>query len=74
MSLPAHLNADAMLERAVEQKVIYVAGSAFFVDGSGANLMRLSFSLPSEERIVEGVRRLAALIRQEVIRQRVGAQ
>jgi 2-aminoadipate transaminase len=74
VSLPAHLNADAMLERAVEQKVIYVAGSAFFVDGSGANLMRLSFSLPSEERIVEGVRRLAALIRQEVARQPVGAQ
>ena len=71
-SLPAHLSADAMLERAVEQRVIYVAGSAFFVDGSGANLMRLSFSLPSEERIVEGVRRLATLIKQELVRQPAG--
>ena len=62
-----------MLERAVEQKVIYVAGSAFFVDGSGSNLMRLSFSLPSEERIIEGARRLATLIKQELTRQPVGA-
>jgi 2-aminoadipate transaminase len=72
-SLPSHLSADAMLERAVEQKVIYVAGSAFFVDGSGSNLMRLSFSLPSEERIIEGARRLATLIKQELTRQPVGA-
>ena len=51
-----------MLQRAVEHKVIYVVGSAFFVDGSGSNLMRLSFSLPTEERIVEGVARLAAAL------------
>ena len=43
-TLPAQCSCDAMLPRAVEQRVIYVAGSAFFVDGSGANVMRLSFS------------------------------
>jgi 2-aminoadipate transaminase len=63
-ALPKRISADAMLPRAVEQKVIYVAGSAFFVDGRGANLMRLSFSLPSPERIAEGVRRLAVVVRE----------
>jgi 2-aminoadipate transaminase len=62
-SLPAGCSTDEMLPRAIEQKVIYVAGSAFFVDGAGQNLMRLSFSLPTKERIVEGVKRLGAVIR-----------
>jgi 2-aminoadipate transaminase len=65
-SLPARCRTDAMLPRAIESGVIYVAGSAFFVDGSGANLMRLSFSLPTKEKIVEGVKRLAKVIREEL--------
>jgi DNA-binding transcriptional MocR family regulator len=40
--------------------VIFVAGSAFFVDGSGAQHLRLSFSAPPPDRIEEGVARLAA--------------
>jgi len=39
---------------------------AFFVDGGGASCIRLSFSAPSEERIREGVRRLAETIRDEL--------
>jgi 2-aminoadipate transaminase len=64
ITLPPRFDGDRMLPKAIEQKVIYVAGSAFFVDGSGANTMRLSFSLPTPERIVEGVRRLATLVRE----------
>jgi len=68
VTLPARIDADAMLPRAVERKVIYVTGSAFFVDGSGQNIIRLSFSLPSEERIVEGVTRLAQVVTDEAAR------
>jgi 2-aminoadipate transaminase len=50
----------ALLERALQHGVIFVAGSAFHVDGSGHNTIRLSFSAPSPERIEEGARRLAA--------------
>jgi 2-aminoadipate transaminase len=67
-ALPAPVDADAMLPRAAEHRVIYVAGTAFFVDGSGQRLIRLSFSLPTEERIVEGVRRLAEVVKAEVAR------
>jgi len=65
-SLPARCSTDEMLPRAVEQRVIYVTGSAFFVDGSGTNIMRLSFSLPSKAKIVEGVRRLTQVVREEL--------
>jgi 2-aminoadipate transaminase len=49
-----------LLERALEHGVVFVVGSAFHVDGSGRDTIRLSFSAPSTERIVEGVARLAA--------------
>ncbi len=65
-TLPPEVSAEAMLTRAMAGKVIYVAGAPFFVDGSGANLIRLSFSAPTPERIVEGVRRLAGVIREEL--------
>jgi len=39
--------------------VIFVIGSAFHVDGSRHDTIRLSFSAPSAERIEEGARRLA---------------
>lgn len=65
-SLPSRLNAETMLQRAVRHGVIYVAGAAFFVDGTGTNLVRLSFSAPSPEGIVQGVSRLAATIQDEL--------
>ena len=36
--------------------VIFVIGSAFCVDGSGHDRVRLSFSWPTPDRIREGVR------------------
>jgi 2-aminoadipate transaminase len=60
--LPDGYDGDAVLERAIEQKVIFVAGSAFYVDGTGQNRIRLSFSHPTAERLKEGARRLAAAL------------
>jgi 2-aminoadipate transaminase len=59
-TLPDGCTDSALLERAMQHGVIFVAGSAFHVDGSGHNTIRLSFSAPSPERIEEGARRLAA--------------
>jgi 2-aminoadipate transaminase len=64
-TMPPGIDAERMIPRAVEHGVIYVAGEAFFVDGSGQNLVRLSFSAPAPERIREGVSRLAAAVRDE---------
>lgn len=51
-----------LLERALEQQVVFVIGSAFFVDGTGHDRIRLSFSEPAPERIEEGIRRLAVVL------------
>jgi 2-aminoadipate transaminase len=44
---------------AVRRGVAYVPGGPFFVDGSGRNTMRLTFAKENDDRIREGVRRLA---------------
>ncbi|MDR2722217.1 MAG: PLP-dependent aminotransferase family protein, partial [Cellulomonadaceae bacterium] len=65
VKLPAGLDARSMLPRATTELVAYVPGTAFYYDGEGANYMRLSFCYPTEERIREGVRRLAGVINSE---------
>jgi DNA-binding transcriptional MocR family regulator len=66
LTLPAGLDSLAMLPRAVTARVAYVPGSAFYADGSGARALRLSYCFPTPERIREGVRRLAAVVEQEL--------
>ncbi len=59
--------ADLLLEKALkEYKVAYVPGGSFHPDGSGRNSMRLNFSYPSEEQIMEGIRRLGLFVRNSV--------
>ena len=65
-TLPPRLDADRLLTRAIQERVNYVSGKAFFVDGSGANTLRLCFSQATDEQIAEGVRRLARAIRAEL--------
>jgi 2-aminoadipate transaminase len=60
------IDVDAMVPRAIGHGVIYVAGEAFFVNGQGQTLIRLSFSAPTHDRIREGVGRLAATVREEL--------
>lgn len=63
VTLPDGMDADALLPAAVDESVAYVPGAPFFVDGSGANTLRLNYSKEDAERIREGVRRLARAIR-----------
>ena len=65
ITLPQEIDAAHMIARAIEQGVIYVTGDAFYVDGSGQNTLRLSFSAPTPDRIRAGVSRLAATLRGE---------
>ncbi|MBK7142875.1 MAG: PLP-dependent aminotransferase family protein [bacterium] len=60
--LPEGMEANNMIQDAINLKVAFVIGSCFFHDGSGRNTMRLNYSYPTEEQIIEGVRRLAQVI------------
>jgi DNA-binding transcriptional MocR family regulator len=57
------VDARALLDRAlVEKGVAFVPGTAFFFEDCGRNTARLSYSLPSEQEIADGIARLATLI------------
>lgn len=66
VTLPPEIDTETMVARAVQHGVIYVAGEAFFVNGSGHHIIRLSFSQPTPDQIREGVARLAATVHEEM--------
>lgn len=66
VKLPAGLDAQAMLPRAVHALVAYVSGTAFYADGQGSDHLRLSYCFPTPDRIREGVRRLAGVVSEEM--------
>jgi len=45
------------------KNVVFVPGRAFYVDGGGDNTLRLNFSNSDEEKIEEGIKRLAKVIK-----------
>ncbi len=64
VELPEGVDARALLARSLEHDVAFVPGSSFFPNGGHENTMRLNFSNMPEERIAEGVRRLAVVVRE----------
>ena len=65
LKIPEGLDSRAMLPRAITAKVAYVAGTGFYMNGEGADHMRLAFCYPTPDRIREGIRRLAGVIDNE---------
>jgi 2-aminoadipate transaminase len=72
LSLPKYINTDAMIHKAVARKVAYVIGSAFYFDEPEMNAMRINFSYSTHEQIEEGVKRLAAVITEEIAAHEAG--
>lgn len=49
---------DRMLEDAIRNKVLYVVGSEFYPENDNHESMRLNFTYCTDEKIIEGVKRL----------------
>ncbi|MDB5456703.1 MAG: PLP-dependent aminotransferase family protein [Caulobacter sp.] len=63
VSLPEGLDGKVVLERALaEERVAFVPGEPFFAEVPAAHALRLSYSLPTDAQIEDGVGRLARLI------------
>jgi DNA-binding transcriptional MocR family regulator len=62
VELPDGLDARHFLERALEDKVAFVPGESFYPNGGHTNTLRLNFSAMPEERITEGICRLARVL------------
>ena len=67
VTLPERLSSLDLFELAKKDNVAFVPGKAFYVDGGGNNTLRLNFSNSDEEKIVEGIKRLAKVIKKLLI-------
>ncbi len=66
-TLPGYLDTTDLLALAIEQEsVAFVPGAGAYMDGSGANHMRLAFCAVPEERIEDGIKRLARVIKDQM--------
>ena len=63
LTLPKHMDATQLLPKAIENKVAYVAGVDFYPDGNVFNDLRLNFSYSTPQQMVEGLKRLAQTIK-----------
>lgn len=60
---PHYVSTMKILGEAIEAGVAFVPGQPFHPDGSGDNTMRLNFANASHEGIVEGIKRLATVLK-----------
>jgi 2-aminoadipate transaminase len=60
--LPEGVDCEDLFKEAVEQKVAFVPGTAFYADGSGHDSLRLTFATCPSDMIDEGISRLGKAI------------
>ncbi len=64
VTLPKEMDAEKMFQKAIENKVAYVIGSAFYPKRNHKNTFRLNFTYSTDEQIEEGIKRLAKVIKE----------
>ncbi len=68
VTMPEELDATAVLEKAIANKVAFVPGTAFHPDGGGHNTGRFNFSNAKPEEIEIGIQRLGKVLADEMAR------
>jgi 2-aminoadipate transaminase len=66
VTLPEQVDTEAMFLDAFKEKVAYVHGKAFCVDGGGGSSMRLNFSYSTNEQLDTGMKRLGTVIERKM--------
>jgi 2-aminoadipate transaminase len=65
-TMPDYIDTTDLLAKALRENVAFVPGEAAFADGRGSGSMRLNFSAQTEDEIGEGIRRIGAVIDEQV--------
>ncbi|MCJ7498117.1 MAG: PLP-dependent aminotransferase family protein [candidate division Zixibacteria bacterium] len=73
VELPEGASATELLDKAIKEKVAYVPGKFFFAREDKDNTLRLTFCTMSEEIIVEGIKRLAKVFKENIKIKQVSA-
>ena len=71
VTLPEGIDTETMFLDSIKEKVAYVHGKAFHVDGGGDRSMRLNFSYSTNEQLEEGMIRLGNVIKKKLEKRKV---
>ena len=63
VELPSYINTRDVAKKAIAKNVAFVPGDGFFPNGGNFSCMRLNYSCMPDELIVEGIKRLAGVIK-----------
>lgn len=63
VELPKHLDSRIIRKDCLANNVAYVPGGSFFPNGGTENCFRLNYSNMSDDRIVEGIKRIGLVLR-----------
>jgi 2-aminoadipate transaminase len=66
VELPQGVSATALLSEALKQKVAYVIGKPFYPYEDKDNTLRLNFSNASPDMIIEGIKRLGKVFKENI--------
>jgi 2-aminoadipate transaminase len=67
VELPPEVSATDLLQDALKQRVAYVPGKPFYPYEDKDNTLRLNFSNASPDMIIEGIKRLGKVFRENII-------
>ncbi len=62
VTMPEHMDATEVLEKAIDRGTVFVIGSAFDPQGENNHRFRISFSHVDEDKIEQGIEMIAAAI------------
>ncbi len=66
VTLPEYMNAKELATECLKKKVAFVPGGSFFPNGGHENTFRMNYSCMPEEQIIEGVKRIAETIKENL--------
>ncbi len=66
LTMPESLDIDSLFQTSVKNKIMYFTGKFFYLNQQHHGHIRLCFSLPTEDVIAEGVKRLAGAVKEEL--------
>ena len=66
VTFPEGIDAGEMAKKCLEKNVAYVPGASFYPNGGVFNTCRLNYSNMPEDKIIEGIKRMGEVLREEL--------
>lgn len=66
VELPEHMDAAELAKECLKENVAYVPGEGFYPDGKTKNTFRMNYSMMPEDKIVEGIKRIAKVLKANI--------